>query len=68
MSMDFICRTYGLNCKRGDRVRFSPPGKPVQEGAILSARFSHLSIRMDDGKAGLYHPTWCLTHLGGSEA
>jgi hypothetical protein len=22
MSMDFIRRTYGLNCKRGDRVRF----------------------------------------------
>jgi hypothetical protein len=68
MSMDFIRRTDGLKCKRGDRVRFSPPGKPVQDGTILSARFSHLRIRMDDGKAGLYHPTWCLAHLGGAEA
>ncbi len=68
--MKYIRKTYGLTCKRGDRVRYSPPGKPEREGTIMGARDEHLRIKLDPlpgmvCKTWSYHPTWCLTFLGG---
>ena len=42
MSMDYIRRTYGVGYKRGDRVCFKQPGRPVREGTIMGARDGRL--------------------------
>ncbi len=67
MSMDYIRTTYGLACKRGQRVRYSPPGEPAREGTIIGAEGQYLRIRLDPlpgmaCKTGNFHPTWCLSY------
>ena len=68
MSIDYIRRTYGINCKCGQRVRYSPPGKAPREGKIIGARGECLLIKLDPlpgmiRKTSPFHPTWCLTFL-----
>lgn len=68
MSMDYIRKYYGINCKRGQRVRYSPPGEQVREGVIVGSRGQYLRIRLDPLPGMVchpwyFHPTWCLTFL-----
>lgn len=68
MSMDYIRKAYGLTCKRGQRVRYSPPGKQPREGTIMGARGQYLRIKLDPLPGMVchtsdFHPTWCLSFL-----
>ena len=68
MSMDYIRKTYEIDCKRGQRVRYSPPGEAPREGKIVGARWCYLLIKLDSppgmvSKTRLFHPTWCLQFL-----
>ena len=64
MSIEYIRKAYGLTCKVGYRVRYSPPGETPREGKIVGATYAYLRIKMEDTPhAGLYHPTWCLEFL-----
>ena len=59
MTFAYIRKYYGVSFKRGDKVR-------VYDGSIgriISARNQYLRIRFDDGKVGLFHPTWEMTYL-----
>ena len=64
MSIEYIRKAYGMTCKVGQRVRYSPPGRPAREGVIVGASSAHLRIKMDDAPhAGLYHPAGRLEFL-----
>ncbi|MGO2306872.1 MAG: hypothetical protein ACTH5W_19460 [Providencia sp.] len=60
---DYINETYGLNIKKGDRVRYTY-GKEPKEGTIVGVHAASLKIKMDGDKhADIYHPTWELEYL-----
>ncbi|HHR5886691.1 TPA: hypothetical protein ACS7WW_003100 [Providencia alcalifaciens] len=60
---DYINETYGLNIKKGDRVRYTGDGD-IKEGRIIGTHAGKLRIKMDgDKSAGIYHPTWELEYL-----
>ncbi|HEK2896805.1 hypothetical protein [Proteus terrae] len=60
---DYINETYGLNIKKGDRVRYTF-GNGSKEGTIVGVHAANLKIKMDgDNYADIYHPTWELEYL-----
>ncbi|MEQ5045248.1 hypothetical protein ABN117_19065 [Providencia manganoxydans] len=60
---DYINETYGLNIKKGDRVRYAF-GNDSKEGTIVGVHAASLKIKMDGDKyADIYHPTWELEYL-----
>lgn len=60
---DYINETYGLNIKKGDRVRYTG-GKEAREGTITGTYAGKLKIKMDGDKSvGIYHPTWEIEYL-----
>ena len=68
MSIDYIRKTYGVTCKVGQRVRYSPPGETPREGKIVGARDGYLRIKPDPlpklmSATRSYHPTWYLEFL-----
>lgn len=61
--LPYIRKTYRLDVKRGDRVRYTG-GNGEKFGTVTGASDAYLNIRMDGEKhAGRYHPTWELTLL-----
>ena len=64
MSIEYIRKAYGINCRVGQRVRYHPPGKAPTEGTILGATGAYLKVRLDTLQGiAAFHPTWCLTLL-----
>ncbi len=62
--VDYIRRYYGVNAKRGGRVRYTGGQKGERFGTIKSARGGYLRIVLDGDKhAGNFHPTWKLEYL-----
>ena len=62
--VDYIRRYYGVNAKRGGRVRYTGGQKGERFGTIKSAQGGYLRIVLDGDKyAGNYHPTWKLEYL-----
>lgn len=60
---DYINKTYGLNIKKGDRVRYTG-NKEAREGTITGIHTGKLKIKMDGDKhADIYHPTWEIEYL-----
>nr|ELR5112655.1 hypothetical protein [Providencia stuartii] len=60
---DYINETYGLNIKKGDRVRYTF-GNGSREGTIVGTHAGKLKIKMDgDDYADIYHPTWELEYF-----
>lgn len=60
---DYINQTYGLNIKKGDRVRYTGCGEN-KEGTIVGSHAGKLEIQMDGDKAAdIYHPTWEIEYL-----
>lgn len=59
----YINRTYGLNIRRGTRVRYTGGDKP-RLGTVTEADGAHIDIRFDGavGDAGPFHPTWKLEY------
>ena len=65
MSMEYIRRTYGLACKQGQRVIYTPPGRAPIYGTIMGSRGAYLRVRLDPTPGILcrtrsFHPTWRL--------
>ena len=68
MGMDYIRKTYGLTCKRGQRVRYSPPGKAARLGTIIGSQGPYLRIKLDPlpgsvSKTASFHPTWYIDYI-----
>ena len=76
MSMEYIRKTYGVQAKRGGRVRYTPrknsgdyastmiEAKPPRLGTITGADGARLRIRLDGDKRAMpYHPTWGIEYL-----
>ena len=62
--MSYIRRYYGVNAKRGGRVRYTGGTNGERFGTIKSARGGYLMILLDGDKyAGTFHPTWKLEYL-----
>lgn len=60
---DYINETYGLNIKKGDRVRYTG-SKAARYGTITGTHAGKLKIKMDgDKSADIYHPTWNIEYL-----
>lgn len=67
--MNYIRSRYGVNAKRGGRVKYTGDTKGERFGTIQSARGGYLRILMDGDKhPGSYHPTWKLEYLNGDTA
>lgn len=63
MSMDYICRNYGVPAKSGGRIRYSG-GRSPADGTIIAAQGPHLLIRLDGHEEAMpYHPTWKIEYL-----
>lgn len=65
MSMATVRKLYGVEARRGGRVRYIGGGKAKPEfGTIMSAKGGHLMIRLDGCKHTMpFHPTWELEYL-----
>lgn len=63
MSFDYINRSYGLNIRRGTRVRYTGGNAP-RFGTVTEADGQYIDIRFDGavGEAGPFHPTWELEY------
>lgn len=65
MSMDYIRRTYGVPCMRGQRIEFTgrQDGRP-ERGEIRAARGSYLRVRFDGEQVlRTLHPTWRVEYV-----
>ena len=68
MGIAYIRKCYGITCKVGQRVRYSPPGKDPREGTIMGAQGEYLRIKLDPLPGMVchtsnFHPTWYLEYL-----
>jgi hypothetical protein len=66
VSLDYIRSYYAAPAKRRGRVRFTGCS-PAQDGTILGAKGQYLSVRFDDGRKGILHPTWEVEYLDAAE-
>jgi hypothetical protein len=66
MTMDYIRGHYNVPAKRAGRIRFTGE-TPARDGTILGAKGQYLSVRFDDGRKGILHPTWEVTYLTAAE-
>ncbi len=63
MSMAYIREYYGLNVKRGDRVRYLYPPRGLLHGTVTGSRGALLRIRLDGEKRSrIFHPTWNIVY------
>lgn len=63
MSLAYIRKAYGLDVKRGGRIRYTGDGRD-EFGTIIGASGAHLNIRLDGVRHGMpFHPTWKLELL-----
>lgn len=61
---DYINKAYGLNIKKGDRVRYTLLSGSIKEGVVVGVHAGSLKIKMDSDKyADIYHPTWNIEYL-----
>lgn len=64
MSLDYICRHYGVPADRGGRIRFTwDQWTTTRDATIVGAEGQYLSVRFDDGETGILHPTWEVEYL-----
>ena len=60
MSMEYICKTYGVPAKQGGRILYR--GK--EHGVIVGSEGHYLRVKMDNERVILsYHPTWEMRYL-----
>lgn len=63
MSAEYVRRTYGVDYKRGDRVRVDG-----RTGTIVSFPGNYLGVRFDGERATTRcHPTWRVKRITGTE-
>lgn len=59
---------YAMPIRIGGRVRYTGNCRP-QDGTIVSVEGARLRIKLDgQTHVGLYHPTWEIEYLEGSDA
>lgn len=62
MSLEYINKTYGLNARIGQRVRYTGGEEPV-EGTITGVRDQYVRILLDgEKKPKNFHPIWELEY------